>query len=232
VKRAALLVLVAACASDVDPPWQLDHDRIIAVRATPPHIPAGATAKLDVLVGHKGAPTDVQPPDATQVVSPMSLASALSGDTITAPSEDMLAGARTELNLPAGAPVPLTIGVGVASLERAATKIVWLGDSADNPTLDGLMIDDAPAPAAGTMLTVPGLTDIHLFVNADDAVDIVNWLTSCGSMHDFDLHKAYLRLEKDDPMMGELAVVLRDAQGGVAWEVWPISATAPARLSR
>lgn len=232
MKRAALLVVVAACASDVDPPWQLDHDRIIAVRATPPHIPAGATSKLDVFVGHKGAPTSTQAPDFTKVVSPMSLASALAGDTVTAPSEAQLAAARTELMLPDGAPVPLTIGVGVASLERAATKIVWLGDSADNPTLDGLMIDDAPAPAAGTALTVPGLTDIHLFVQADDAVDIVNWDTSCGSMHDFDLHKAYLRVEKDDPMMGELAVVLRDAMGGVAWEVWPITSTAAARLSR
>ena len=73
-------------------------------------------------------------------------------------------------------------------------------------------------------IVVPPLTDVHLFVNADDSVDIVNWLTSCGSMHDFDLHKAYLRVEKDDPTSGELAVVLRDAQGGVVWQVWPISA--------
>jgi hypothetical protein len=230
VKWLPLLLLVG-CASDVDPPWQLDHDRIIAVRATPPHIPAGATSKLDVFVGHKGAPTDVQPPDATMVVSPASLASAVSGDTVTAPSEAALDAARADLGLAAGAPVPLEIGVGVASLQRAATKTVWLGDSADNPTLDGLMINDAPAPAAGTMITVPGLTDIHLFVNADDAVDIVNWDTSCGSMHDFDLHKAYLRVEKADPQDGELAVVLRDAVGGVAWEVWPISATAAAPLS-
>jgi hypothetical protein len=232
VKRVALLVLLAACTSDVDPPWQLDHDRIIAVRATPPHIPAGATAKLDLFVGHKGAPTSTQPPDATMVVSPKSLADVVTGDTVTAPTEDRLAAARTELGLPAGAPVPLEVGVGVASLEKAATKTVWLGDSADNPTLDGLMIDGAPAPAAGTMLTVPGLTDIRLFVDADDSVDIVNWLTSCGSMHDFDLHNAYLRVEKDDPMTGELSVVVRDNHGGVAWEVWPISATAAARLSR
>jgi hypothetical protein len=162
----------------------------------------------------------------------MSLADVVTGDTVTAPGEDRLAAARAELGLDPGAPVPLQIGVGVASLQLAATKTVWLGDAADNPALDGLMIDDAPAPAAGTMLTVPSLTDIHLFVQADDAVDIVNWLTSCGTMHDFDLHKAYLRVEKDDPTSGELAVVLRDDKGGVAWEVWPISADAAARPSR
>lgn len=232
MKAAALLVLLAACTSDVDPPWQLDHDRIIAVRATPPHIASGATSTIDVFVGHKGAPTSTQPPDVVKVVSPMSLADVVSGTTVTAPGEDRLAAARTELGLMPGDPVPVQLGVGVAAGQLAATKTVWLGDSLDNPTLQGLMIDDAPAPAAGTMLMVPPLTDIHLFVEADDSVDIVNWLTSCGSMHDFDLHKAYLRVEKDDPTMGELSVVLRDNHGGVAWEVWPITSSAAARLSR
>jgi hypothetical protein len=221
VKKALVLVALAACTSDVDPPWQLDHDRIIAVRATPPHIPAGATSMLDMFVGHKGAPTSMQAPDAATVVSPMSLADTLSGNTITAPSEARLAAARTELGLMPTDPVPLTVGVAEAADQLAATKIVWLGDSADNPTLTEVAVGDV-APAAS--IVVPKLTDVHLFVNADDSVDIVNWLTSCGSMHDFDLHKAYLRVEKDDPTTGELAVVLRDAKGGVAWQVWPISA--------
>ena len=221
MKALLLVIALGACASDVDPPWQLDHDRIIAVRATPPHIPSGATSTLDLFVGHKGAPTSMQVPDATTVVSPMSLADALSGNTVTAPSEDRLAAARTELGLMPGAPVPLTVGVAVAAGQLAATKIVWLGDSADNPTLDGVTVGDV---TPGASIVVPMLTDVHLFVEADDSVDIVNWLTSCGSMHDFDLHKAYLRVEKDDPTTGELAVVLRDAKGGVAWQVWPISA--------
>jgi hypothetical protein len=221
VKRLVLLALLGACASDVDPPWQLDHDRIIAVRATPPHIPAGATSTLDLFVGHKGAPTSVQAPDVATVVSPMSLAGALSGNTVTAPSEDRLAAARVELGLMPTDPVPLTIGVAVAADQLAATKIVWLGDSADNPTLDGVTVGDV---VPGSSIVVPTLTDVHLFVQADDSVDIVNWLTSCGSMHDFDLHKAYLRVEKDDPTTGELAVVFRDPKGGVVWQVWPISA--------
>lgn len=221
MKRLVLLALLGACASDVDPPWQLDHDRIIAVRATPPHIPAGATSTLDLFVGHKGAPTSVQAPDVATVVSPMSLAGALSGNTVTAPSEDRLAAARVELGLMPTDPVPLTIGVAVAADQLAATKIVWLGDSADNPTLDGVTVGDV---VPGSSIVVPTLTDVHLFVQADDSVDIVNWLTSCGSMHDFDLHKAYLRVEKDDPTTGELAVVFRDPKGGVVWQVWPISA--------
>lgn len=221
MKWLVLLALLGACASDVDPPWQLDHDRIIAVRATPPHIPAGATSTLDMFVGHKGAPTSMQAPDVATVVSPMSLADTLTGNTVTAPSEARLAAARTELGLMPTDPVPLTIGVAEAADQLAATKIVWLGDSADNPTLDEVAVGDV---APGASIVVPALTDVDLFVNADDSVDIVNWLTSCGSMHDYDLHKAYLRVEKDDPTTGELAVVLRDAKGGVAWQVWPISA--------
>ena len=92
----------------------------------------------------------------------------------------------------------------------------------DNPTLDGVI--DRRRRAGRGDLVVPTLTDVPLFVEADDTVDIVNWLTSCGTMHDFDLHSAYLRVEKDDPHEGELAVVLRDPKGGVAWQVWPIRA--------
>src|SRR5574337_1846950 len=148
----------------------------------------------------------------------MSLAGAVSPDgTVTAPDDAGLAAARTELGLAADAPVPLVVGVESGGL--AATKTVWLGASADNPVLTGVTIAGAPRPA---MLVVPKLTDVRLFVEADDSVDIVNWLTSCGTMHDFDLHSAYLRVEKNDPQSGELALVLRDGQGGVAWQVWPI----------
>ena len=109
--RWAWLVFVAACGGDVDPPWQLDHERVVAVRATPPHVPSGATSQLDALVAHKGAMTEVVAPEAITVVSPMALAdTAISGATITAPDEAHLAAARAELGLAAGAPVPLELG--------------------------------------------------------------------------------------------------------------------------
>jgi len=217
------LLFLAGCLGDIDPEWQLDHTRIIAVRATPPHIPAGATSQLDLLTAAKGATTAQLAPDATIVVSPMSLASAVSGSTITAPSEDQLAAARTELGLMPGVPVPLQLGVASGSL--AATKIVWLGDAVDNPVLTNVVIGGAAAPAAGAMITVPPDTDVHMSVDADDSVMLVDWLTSCGTMHDFDLHASYIHVETDDPQTGELALLLRDPRtGGVTWEVWPIAA--------
>ena len=52
----------------------------------------------------------------------------------------------------------------------------------------------------------------------------VEWLSSCGTLHDFDLPDAYVKIEKDDPLSGEFGVVLRNQAGGVVWEIWPILA--------
>ena len=76
----------------------------------------------------------------------------------------------------------------------------------------------------GAELVVPKNEKVPLFVEADDTQHIVNWLTSCGEMHDFDLHSAYLVVTPETPQEGELAVILRDDQGGVTWRVWPIRA--------
>ena len=227
MKIAPLVLLLGACAGDIDPEWQLDHTRIVAVRATPPHIPSGTTSQIDLIDATKGAMTSTPAPDQVVVVSPMSLSAALSGTTVTAPSEDRLAAARTELGLEATTPVPLQLGI--ASNGLAATKTVYLGDSADNPPLVNVTIGGAPAPAAGEMITVPPDTDVHFSVDADDSKMIVVWLTSCGTMHDFDLHASYIHVLPADPQTGELVLVVRDEQGGVSWSVWPISASASAR---
>lgn len=221
-----LTLAAVGCTDDTDPQWQLAHDRIIAVRATPPHLAAaGDTSTIDALLGFKDAPTVERSPDAVQVVSPMSLAGTVRNNggvwTVTAPSDADLAAARTELKLAAGAPVPLVLGVGFAQGMLGATKQIVLGDAGENPTLDDLMID-GKAPPSGA-ISVGQLVDVPLSVTADDSTENVNWLTSCGTMHDFDLAKAYLRVEVKDPQRGELGVVLRDGKGGVAWRVWPIS---------
>jgi hypothetical protein len=223
----AVAVLGAgACIGDLDPAWQLNHDRIIAVRATPPSIAPGQRSTIDALLGTKGAKTSVAAPELAMVVSPASLASALTFTggawTVTAPSEDRLAAARTELKLAADAPVPLEIGVAYANQTLVATKAIKLGVAANNPALVDLMINGQPASDAE--IVVGKLVPVPLSIAADDALFDVTWLTSCGTMHDFDLPAAHLQVEAKDPDAGELAVVLRDAQGGVPWQVWPIHA--------
>jgi hypothetical protein len=77
--------------------------------------------------------------------------------------------------------------------------------------------------ASAEQLTVAPGVDVRLAVDLDDSYT-VNWLTSCGTMHDFDLARAYLRVEPEDPQSGSMAIVVRDELGGVAWRVWPITA--------
>lgn len=228
VSRAIALALVAtaACASDVDPPWQLDHDRIIAVRAEPPSIGPGQTSTIEALLGHKGGQTSVAPPELAVVISPMSLSDVLTIEggrwVVTAPSEARLASARSELKLEANVPVPLQLTVSYAGQTLIATKIIDLGRAADNPPLNDLMIDDKPA--GNGELVVRKLVNVPLSVTADDTAFDVTWLTSCGTMHDFDLPNAYLHVEADDVDAGELAVIVRDANRGVSWKLWSIRA--------
>ncbi len=228
MKAAVLgLLVLGACASDLDEQWQLDHDRIIAVRATPPGILSGERAEIDALVGAEGQRPVEAAPEIATVVSPMSLAATVRPEAgrwyVTAPDAAALAAARTELGLAADAPVPLQVGVSYAGQTLLAFKTVYLGEARVNPTLDDMMIAGAVAPAAATEIVVPPLTDVRLSVTAD-VEDTVNWLTSCGTMHDFDLPNAYLRVEKDDPQTGDLAVVRRVSDGGVVWRTWSIRA--------
>jgi hypothetical protein len=236
VTRARVLALAASvlgalgagCAGDLDPPWQLDHDRIIAVRATPPGIAAGETAVLDALLGHKGAPTRVAAPELAAVVSPASLSDAVRLDSgrwvVTAPSEQRLAQVRAELSLAADAPVNLTVGVSYERQSLFATKVIELGRSASNPSLVSMNMQIDGAPAESVEIVVAPEVEVPLSIDADDEHYDVTWLTSCGTMHDFDLPNAYLKVEPEDPTSGELAVVLRDSAAGVAWHVWPIRA--------
>ncbi len=221
------LLVLGACAGDLDEQWQLDHDRIIAVRATPPGIVSGERAEIDALIGAVGQHPVERPPEIATVVSPMSLMGTVAPDAgkwyVTAPDAARLAAARTELGLKADAPVPLQVGVSYSGQTLLAFKTVFLGETRVNPSLDDMMIDGAAAPGSTTEIVVQPLTDVRLSVKAD-VDDTVNWLTSCGTMHDFDLPNAYLRVEKDDPTTGDLGVVRRVSDGGVAWHVWTIRA--------
>lgn len=231
-----IAIVLAGCNSELDEPWELAHDRIIAVRANPPRILPGEQATLELLLGFEDQPVAQRAPDFAAVVSPQSLANLVKPDAgqwvVTAPSEDQLAAARAELELEPGEPVPLQVGVGVMwpypvtsvdGMTFGATKTVWLGETAANPALAGMLINNADAPE-GAEIVVPKDEKVPLFVEADDTIHIVNWLTSCGEMHDFDLHSAYLVVTPDSEQAGELAVVYRDDKGGVTWRVWQIRA--------
>ncbi|HSR99946.1 MAG TPA: hypothetical protein VLM79_22985, partial [Kofleriaceae bacterium] len=141
---------------------------------------------------------------------------------ITAPSGAELDAARAELGLPPTVPVPLEIRVRHAGGALTAIKIVQLGGAADNPTMTDVQIDHA-SPGSAPLVVAP-LADVPLAIPLDDATYDVTWLSSCGTLHDFDLPTARLRVEADDPHAGQLVLVVRDTFGGVNWRVWSIDA--------
>lgn len=229
--RALVLLMVVGCFEPVDQRWQLDHEHVVAVRATPPRILPGERSKIDALLAHEdtaptvGAPVGmavgVEEGDPLYGIVSQSL---LEGWFVTAPSEETLAAIRARDGLAADAPVPVPIIMafpGTGDDYLYATKTVFLGASGENPTTPAMAIDGQPA---ADQVTVPMEQDVYVSVNVEPG-SRVNWLTSCGSLFQDDVATAFLRVLPEDRADGQLAVVIRDARGGVAWRVWPISAT-------
>ena len=232
----AAIALAAGCIGNLDPEWQLDHDRIIAVRATPPHVPAGSAAVLDALVSHKGAPVSMDAPLVATLGSGSAVPMAFAGLTlvaqgsdgswtVTAPDEATLDAARAELGIAAGSAVPLAVVTvfGTAAAPLPAIKTVELGDSADNPDLGAVTIGGS-AVGSDDAIAIPSGVDVPFDID-EPTDDTVNWLTGCGTLHDDDEHAAFDNVGSDDPTTGQLAVVVRTPDEGVAWAIWPITAT-------
>lgn len=231
MRLCLVALLLVGCIEPVDQRWDLDHDHVVAVRATPPSIMPGERSKIDALLAHEGkAPTvgvpigmaaGVEEGDPLQNIVGQSR---FDGWLVTAPSEETLAAVRTRDGLAADAPVPVTIIMafpGTGDDYRYATKTIYLGASGLNPSAPAMAIDGQPA---ADQLIVPIKQDVYVSVNVEPG-SRVNWLTSCGSLFQDDVATAFLRVLPEDRTEGQLAVVIRDAQGGVAWRVWPISAT-------
>jgi hypothetical protein len=211
--KRGLLLVVAACSEPARlEPWQLDHDRVVAVRSTPPGIAPGEIALFDTLIAHAGGPTTIEPVvNATAPSAPGGLYTAvhfyIDHWQVDGPTQEQLDGARTELGLAAGAPVPLDVSLELPG-PLYAEKTVWLGDSRANPP--------APALTYGPTLA----HGEHELVVAAPANGSVRWLTSCGTLRDPSEPQAIHAV--DEPCVGELVVVVRDDAGGVAWQVLPI----------
>ncbi len=236
----ALLAALGAGCDDTDPPWELDNDRILAVRVSSPQLAPGDRATLEVLVTAAGRGPFVVPPQIATVVPvdttnnqvndpadiPQALQDAvrLEGSqwTVVAPSAAQLDELRAELSIAAGEPVPLVIGVRVDPGGGAldAIKTVQLGGlTTSNPTLGAVTINGQPA-ADG--LVLPMDVEIPMTVEAGGE-DEAYWFTSIGSLSDFDDLRAELEHEEgteDHLREGHIAVVVRNQDGGVSWGFW------------
>jgi hypothetical protein len=99
-------------------------------------------------------------------------------------------------------------------------KTVWIGEPSTNPDLPAITVAGAPP---GDTITIPFDQDVDLSTKVPDGWR-VNWLTSAGTLYEDDEPNSYIHVGDKDRRSGELACVVRDDQGGVAWKVWPIEA--------
>ena len=236
MKRALLLLALPACVDAIDPRWTLDHDHVIAARATPPRIRAGEGTDLDALVAHAEGPVTVEDPQTAEVsqrsagpdFSRYLVHEATGAWRLEAPDAEMLASARPAMGLPDDAPVPVDVMLTFpnAGLDRASLdpfrvkKTVWLGEPSTNPDLPAVTIDDVPA---GDEVVMPIGRDVYVSLAAPDGAR-VNWLTNVGTLFQDDVATAYIHVAPEDRHDGQLVVVMRDPEGGVAWRVWPMRA--------
>jgi hypothetical protein len=236
--KYALLLLIAmtGCIDAIDARWQLDHDHVIAARATPPRIRSGEATNLDALVAHANAPVSIENPMTAEVgtrgFEPY-LSQRLDGSwLLEAPSTEVLTGARLALNMADDEPVPVDVMLTFphpSGLDRAALdpyrvkKTVWLGEPRPNPELPAVTIDGQPGPAETDVVKLPLDRDVYVSVDAPDGTR-VNWLTNVGTLFQDDVATAYMRVAAKDRLAGQLVVVMRDSEGGVAWRIWSVLA--------
>ena len=187
----------------------------VAVRFDPPHVAPGEIAAIDALIAHAGGPVTIEVPrTATAAGAPGGLFTAVhyyfDHWRIDGPDDAALDPAREELGLPAGAPVPIDVTLALPG-PLYAKKTVWLGDARPNPP--------APAFAYGPGLEVGREYELRYEPPPGGSV---RWLTSCGELRDDDHPRATHVV--DAPCEGELVLVVRDPDGGIAWQILPLSA--------
>jgi hypothetical protein len=227
---------LVGCIDPVDPRWTLDHDHVIAARATPPRIRAGDATNLDALVAHADGPVTVENPMTADLANPPpEMARSLVHEDgvwrLHAPDAETLAGARPALGLPEDAPIPVDVvmtfpNVNPTVASRAAQppfrvkKTVWLGEPSVNPVMPPVLVGEVPAVDE---VVVPLGVDTYLSVDVPDGIRI-SWLTNVGELFQDDVARAFVRVLPDDAKTGQLVVVLRDNDGGVTWQVFAMRA--------
>ncbi|MEZ4368089.1 MAG: hypothetical protein R2939_17680 [Kofleriaceae bacterium] len=237
--RAALALvaalLVGAGCTDLSQRWELDHARILAVRATPPGLGADEVALIDLLViDDAGTPSVATPGLASTaeanpepaVAAALTLSPTSAGWQATAGDADDLAAARAAAGLADDEPLDVLVGVthsvpGAAD-PLLAIKAVRLGEADVNPATPTIRVDGLTV-AEGDVATVERGREIELtFVEefADPSEDEpleFDWLTGTGSLTKSQTRRGLLEIGAEDPDAGYVVAIVRTATGGVSW---------------
>lgn len=218
--KYAVLLLLAGCIDPIDPAWTLDHDRVVVARATPPRIHPGDTTNLDALVAHAGGPTTIESPLDAKIATSGVAAEVRRTDSGWVLATSPTTAYANEPAMPVDVIMSFAHGTDRALSPMQVKKTVWIGEPAMNPAMPPITVDGAPA---GSEVVVAKDTDVYLSTAVPSGWR-VNWLTSAGTLHQDDEPTSFIHIAPGDRQSGELACVIRDDEGGVAWQVWPLRA--------
>jgi hypothetical protein len=208
-------------------PSLLDHATILAVRAEPPRINAGEKARIDVLVSTaEGTPELIETP-AIAVALPDERAPEMvemneGGSFVIAPPDEAIAAIRAAQGLPEDAPVPVSIdlSVTISGVEKAATKMILLGDTAQNPTIGALVIDGTEYPEGPVFVPVGTKPRIGVVASGDGELTYA-WYSSVGEL---DFYRSQtMTLDAIEAKSGRIVVVVRDASGGASHRIYDVT---------
>lgn len=217
-------LLLTGCIDEIDARWTLDHDHVIAARATPPRVRDGETTVLDALVAHEGRAPTVEGAMTAELANPPSdfdgrlVQDATGRWLLDVPFRLSRAGA--EDSYPVDVVLTFRPSNNRAGIDPyRVKKTVWIGEPTQNPPAPmSIKVGDVEITDE---VVVPRGEDVYLEVAAS-ASQRVNWLTNVGSLYQDDHARAFVHVEGDDARSGELVVVLRDDVGGVTWRVFPM----------
>ncbi|MDX2088835.1 MAG: hypothetical protein SFX73_13340 [Kofleriaceae bacterium] len=208
-----IVTLTAGACVETTPRWDLTHDRVIAVRASPPAIEAGGSAQLDALVSAEGVARVIVPVEVT--LSPDALATVVQQDgawVVIAGTSEMLAAAQARLPTGTSLRVDAELVFDVAGIAKHATKSVRLSATGENPVVSIRLADGQVATSIETSVGV----ETQLSTDAPDGAS-VDWLTSLGELTDDDDPVAFLTAEEAGA--GSVVCVRRELGGGVGWAI-------------
>ena len=198
-----LLLFITACAEVEEA--RLDHAQILAVRLDPPQVSPGGRARVDVLAGDDHGNVFESEPTAIDAGG-LAVEHTTDGWFVTAP--------------PVPGTVPLAVTLEIDGEPWPASKLLPVVDAAApqgaNPRVDTMQIDGQSAD--GELVLARGTKPKLAAVGTGDGLRFA-WYSSVGDLKFYRQPEA----ELDAATSGEglVVVVVRDALGGVGWQIAP-----------
>jgi hypothetical protein len=206
----AATALLAAC-SEFPTPAELAQVQILAVRAEPPALVAGESARLAVLVA--GPAGTVEP----ELVH-WSMADALPARIEIGDTGAATLVATSEVTAPHWIELAVTVQLEGGHLLRARKSIRVGGGRGANPLVHALQVDGSAHQEGEPLRTAPG-TALALQLDAGPELGEsagTSWFATTGELAFYRRASTHWTAPAE-PAHGHLYAVYRDGAGGVAW---------------